>query len=199
MKKKAFLVMASALVLTACGGGSTSSETAAETTAATEAATEATSEAQTEEETTAEETEAPEAAIEMGTAGTVGEWEITISDMEIVDEIPDGYGTFAPDEGNKYLLASVKGSNLAKQAQTFLSSFPFGDDLTVVLLYGDGYEFVQTNLLGYSESVTDSSVNPLSSKEGKIAFEIPDSVAESSDSLTVHFECDGETLDIKVR
>ena len=135
----------------------------------------------------------------MNTPGTVGEWQITISGMEIVDEVPNGYGSFVPDEGNKYLLTAVKGENLAKQAQTFLSSYPFGDELTVVLLYGDGYEFVQTNLLGYSESVTDSSVNPLSSKEGKIAFEVPNEVVESTDPLLVHFECNGEELDIKIR
>ena len=191
MKKKTLVIISAAVFLSACGGGATETVTPEETVAETEAETEA--------ETAAPAAEATAEPIEMGTAGTVGEWEITISSMEIVDEVPDGYVTFTPDDGNKYLLAAIKGSNLAKEAQTFLSSFPFGGDLQAKLLYGDGYEFTQTNLLGYSKGVPDSSVNPLSAKEGNIVFEIPDSVADSTDELIIEFQCNGQTLDIKVR
>ena len=45
----------------------------------------------------------------------------------------------------------------------------------------------------------DTSVNPLSSKSGRIAFEIPDSVADSTDELILTIQAGKDSLEIKVR
>lgn len=199
--KKRFLVpvlCAVALSTTACGSNASSSKTES-TTEATTAAADATT---AEETTTVEETTAAEAASEaipMGQAAKIGEWNITVNNMQIVDNIPDGYGSFSPDAGNKYLLVSLSASNEGKKADSFLPSFSMGDDTSVKVIYGDGYEFTQTNLLGYSKSMIDSTINPLSSKEGDIAFEIPDSVATATDPIILQFSNGNEKIKFAIR
>lgn len=55
------------------------------------------------------------------------------------------------------------------------------------MLYENGYEFSAVNLLGYSKDMYDSTINPLASADGEIVFEIPESVAETTDELLVSF------------
>lgn len=137
--------------------------------------------------------------IQMGEADTLGDWSVTASTTQTVDSIPDGYGTFSPDAGNKYLVISISVTNNGKTADTFLPSFGMGDDVQAKLLYGDGYEFSATQLLGYSKSLHDQTLNPLSTKEGDIAFEIPDSVASATDEIVLQLKAGNNSLNIKVR
>ena len=200
MKKSkiAALILASATALSACGG-STTQETGA-TTQAVET-TEATSEAETEETTVEETTEAETEASEipMGQMATISCWDITVSQMQILDAVSNGYGQFEPDEGNKYLLISLSAANNGKESAKFLPSFSMSDDITAKLIYGDGYEFDQTNLIGYDRSMLDCVINPLSSAEGDIAFEIPNTVAESTDKMILEFSCGNDKLDFVLR
>lgn len=196
MKKSrmAMLIFASAAVLSACGGSAT--QEAEATTQAVET-TESATEASTEAETTAAETTASE--IPMGQTATIDCWDITVSQMQILDAVSNGYGQFEPGEGNKYLLISLSAANNGKESASFLPSFSMTDDIRAKLIYGDGYEFDQTNLLGYDRSLLDSVVNPLSSVEGDMAFEIPNTVAESTDKIILEFACGNEQLDFVLR
>lgn len=196
MKKSrmAMLIFASAAVLSACGGSAT--QEAEATTQAVET-TESATEASTEAETTAAETTASE--IPMGQTATIDCWDITVSQMQILDAVSNGYGQFEPGEGNKYLLISLSAANNGKESASFLPSFSMTDDIRAKLIYGDGYEFDQTNLLGYDRSLLDSVVNPLSSVEGDMAFEIPNTVAESTDKIILEFVCGNEQLDFVIR
>ena len=196
MKKSrmAMLIFASAAVLSACGGSAT--QEAEATTQAVET-TESATEASTEAETTAAETTASE--IPMGQTATIDCWDITVSQMQILDAVSNGYGQFEPDEGNKYLLISLSAANNGKESAKFLPSFSMSDDITAKLIYGDGYEFDQTNLIGYDRSMLDCVINPLSSAEGDIAFEIPNTVAESTDKMILEFSCGNDKLDFVLR
>lgn len=196
MKKSrmAMLIFASAAVLSACGGSAT--QEAEATTQAVET-TESATEASTEAETTAAETTASE--IPMGQTATIDCWDITVSQMQILDAVSNGYGQFEPDEGNKYLLISLSAANNGKESASFLPSFSMTDDIRAKLIYGDGYEFDQTNLIGYDRSMLDCVVNPLSSAEGDIAFEIPNTVAESTDKMILEFSCGNDKLDFVIR
>ena len=69
---------------------------------------------------------------------------------------------------NQYAQIAATVSNKGKQTDKFLPSFGFGDDVSVKLLFGDGYEFSATQLLGYDKDLHDASINPLSSQEGEI-------------------------------
>lgn len=196
MKKSrmAMLIFASAAVLSACGGSAT--QEAEATTQAVETTGSAT-EASTEAETTAAETTASE--IPMGQTATIDCWDITVSQMQILDAVSNGYGQFEPGEGNKYLLISLSAANNGKESASFLPSFSMTDDIRAKLIYGDGYEFDQTNLIGYDRSMLDCVINPLSSAEGDIAFEIPNTVAESTDKMILEFSCGNDKLDFVIR
>ncbi|WP_077612492.1 DUF4352 domain-containing protein [Clostridium sp. Marseille-P2415] len=197
MKKKLLVPVLCAVALSATACGSNAAPEKAETTT-----TETTTAAETttvDETTTAPETEAAPQTIPMGQAAKIGEWNVTVSNMQILDNIPDGYGSFSPDAGNKYLLVTMTVSNEGKQADSFLPSFSMGDDTSAKVIYGDGYEFTQTNLLGYSKSMTDSTINPLSSKEGDIAFEIPESVASATDPIILEISSGNEKINFALR
>lgn len=137
--------------------------------------------------------------IQLGETSSLDDWSITVTSVELVDSIPDGYGSFSPDSGNKYLITSLTITNNGKSAETFLPSFAMGTDVQAKILYDDGYEFSATHLLGYSKGLHDQSLNPLSSKDGDIAFEIPDSVANATDELILHLKAGNSNLNIKVR
>lgn len=197
MKKKLFVPVLCAVALSATACGSNASSEKAETTT-----TEATTAAETttaEETTTAPETEAAAETVPIGQAAKIGEWSVTVSNMQILDNIADGYGSFSPDAGNKFLLVTMTVSNEGKQADSFLPSFSMGEDTSAKVMYGDGYEFTQTNLLGYSKSMIDSTINPLSSKEGDIAFEIPDSVASATDPIILEISGGKEKINFSLR
>lgn len=198
MKKNLFVpvLCAVALSTTACGSNASSEKAETTTTEATTAAETTTA----EETTTAPETEAAAQTVPIGQAAKIGEWTVTVSNMQILDSIPDNYGSFSPDEGNKYLLVTMTASNEGKQADSFLPSYPMDDDdTTAKILYGDGYEFIHTNLLGYSKSMLSTTVNPLSSKDGDIAFEIPDSVASATDPITLEISNGKEKVNFSLR
>lgn len=136
----------------------------------------------------------------IGDSVALKDWEITVTDFKIVDSISANYGTFSPDEeGNKYAQVFVSVTNNGKQADNFLPSYGYGDDVNAKLLYGNGYEFSATNLLGYSNEMHDSTINPLSSKSGEIAFNISGVVANSEDELLLQFNSGSDTIQFKVR
>lgn len=207
MKKNNLLLclLAVTTISVACGsGGPKTSETTAAleteiSTTATETTEEVTEETTTEEETTEPETEAPLETVPIGEVAMLNNWNITVDEVQIMQSVPDNYGKFDAGEGNQYLLVSVSVSNEGKEAGIFLKSFGLSDDVSTLVIYGDGYEFSPTMLLGYSKSMVDSSINPLSSKSGDIAFEIPDSVADTTDELILQFTAGNSELNFKIR
>lgn len=188
MKKHYFLTTVSIIccMLSACASNAETGTN--ETTTAQETAA---------EETTQEETEAQ--AISIGTAGTIGDWTITVDNVQILTTVPDGYVEFNADEGNQYLLISLTATNEGKEAGRFMPSFGMTDDISAKVIYGDGYEYTQTNLMGYSKSMMDSTINPLSTKSGDLAFELPDSIANSGEPLTLEISAGSDTIDFAIR
>ncbi len=97
------------------------------------------------------------------------------------------------------MLVTATAENTGKEADTFLPSFGLNDDVSAKVLYGDGYEFSLTQLLGYSKDLINSTINPLSSKEGDIAFELPNSVADSTEPLIIEFSSGNNNVDFALR
>ncbi|MEZ3494759.1 MAG: DUF4352 domain-containing protein, partial [Lachnospiraceae bacterium] len=129
-----------------------------------------------EETTTAEETSAAGeegAPYALGNSADLKDWSINVTDVKIVDSIAGSLGSFSPkEEGNTYVQVFVTVENTGKTADSFLPSFCIGDDVNAKVLYSDGYEFTASNLLGYTNDLHDSTINPLSSKTGEIVYEI---------------------------
>lgn len=183
------------LLSTACGGTSdtnTTSKTAEVTPATTETATTEVPEITTEEPISN--------VIGLKETGTISNWDITINKISFVDKVSENeFLAFSPDtEGSKFLVVELKAENIGKKAEQFLPSFSF-DDITATLLFGDGFEFSMTNLLGYSKSLMDATINPLSSQNGVIAFEVPEKVYNSKDKLTLQFSAGDEELIVNLR
>ena len=203
MKKKliiATLLASTLLTTSACGEKATSTKESdtpptqkvtEQTTKITETETQRITETETEEPTVLPKT--------IGETATIGDWSITISNMQILDSISADYGSFKADEGNKFILITGKVENTAKESARFLPTIGMNDDVSAKIIYGDGYEFSASNLMGYEKDLHDSSINPLSSMEGDLAFQIPDSVASSEEELLLRFNAGSETLVYKVR
>ncbi len=116
----------------------------------------------------------------------LGDWEITVNSVEAVDSIQNTYGAFKPDEGNKYVSVNVTVKNLGKETDTFLPTYNLLNDVSAKIIYQE-YEFSGTNLLGYDDDLHDTSLNPLSSKTGIMAFSIAAEVAENLSELHLIF------------
>ena len=106
---------------------------------------------------------------------------------------------FNPDEGNKYIQVFVSITNNGKSSDTFLPSYGFGNDVRVKLLYGDGYEYSSSVLLGYDNDLHDSHLNPLSSVDKEIAFSVPEKVSSSEEELLVEFSSGKTSVTFKIR
>ena len=109
-------------------------------------------------------------------------WEITVNSVDAVEKIQADYGSFKPEEGSKYVVLNVTVKNLSTESSTFLPSFSTNRDVRAKIKYQE-YEFSATNLLGHSEDLHNTGLNPLSSKTGIIAFSIASDVAEKTDEL----------------
>lgn len=156
-------------------------------------------EATTEAETTEAEV-ASSSVLAIGEEGALKDWSIVVTNAEITDSIKENdYYGFSPEEGNKYMAIDVTVSNNGKNAANFLPSFGMGDDISAKILYQGDYEFSATNLLGYSKSLYDTSVNPLSTKSGIVAFEIPDTVVSAEEELILVISAGKDNLQFKVR
>lgn len=116
--------------------------------------------------------------IKMGETITFDNFEITLNSAETQEKIKSSeYTAFKPDEGNVYITLNLTVKNIDTEASEFLSTFPVGSDIRAKLTYGS-YEFQESNLLGYSEDIHSTFLNPLSSKTGVVAFEIAEDIAD---------------------
>lgn len=117
-----------------------------------------------------------------------------------MDSIAGSLGSFSPkEEGNTYVQVFVTVKNTGKTADSFLPSFCIGDDVNAKVLYSDGYEFTASNLLGYTNDLHDSTINPLSSKTGEIVYEIPSEVVNSEEPLLLQFSSGNDTVAFNLR
>lgn len=200
MKKILALLLVTVLALSFVGcetAGTESSSSSSETSSSSAVSETESSETESSETPSSEAEESSESseseessAIALGEKGTLGDWEVTVSKVEFLDTIKDGdFLNFTPEEGNKFAVVSVTIANQGKSSDTFLPSVGFGDDISTKLLYADGYEFSSTYLLGYDLDLHDSTLNPLSSKDGIIAFKVPQQVVDDAESpLLIQFD-----------
>ncbi len=137
--------------------------------------------------------------VAIGGTAILGDWSIVVNSVEAVESIKGGMGSFSPDAGNKFLQVNATITNNGKSAAALLQSFSMGDGVQVKITYGDGYEFNPVNLLMAPNSLFDESINPLSSKDGFIAFELPDRVALGTDPLLLQFSTGDGDITVTLR
>lgn len=172
MKKTSIIVLLTTLFLTSCAAPRNDSVQPSEAGQSTEAM----STPKPTPEPTPEPTAEPQNQV--GDTVMLGDWEITLLGCEITEKVSaNQYLAFKADDGNKYVVVTLSVKNTATTADTFLPSFSMGDDVRAKLLYQTEYEFSATNMLGHSDELHDTTLNPLSSIEGLIAFQIVEEAA----------------------
>lgn len=135
--------------------------------------------------------ETKETLYNIGDTVYIDDWEITVSSVEVTDKISNKtYGTletfFSPEEGNKYIVFDVTIKNLSTDSSTFLPIAAIGDYVKVKIQYGE-YDFSSTNLIGHSDELHQTGLNPLSTKTGILAFDIAEEVVNDFDALNLVF------------
>jgi len=136
----------------------------------------------------------------IGDTATLQNWEITVTDFYLTTKIDGDYSAYySPDEGNQYAVVAVSAANKGKESDVFLPTYSLTNDIRAKIYYQEEYEYSPTNILGYRQDMHDSSMNPLTTKEGIIAFSLPNLVADSSDALLLTFSCSNEKATFSLR
>lgn len=191
IKKK--LLVVTVLSVMAIGGTACSSNTSTEPVVKNDTATGTTT------------TETPEATTEataslaLGETGTIDNWRVTATGSETAKRVDEDMMYFEASEGNQYIMIDVTVENTGKQAASFLSMVTLDGDPDAKLIYGDGYEYKPTGLMGSEKELQDTPVNPLEKKDGRMTFEVPDTVVESDEPLTLTITNGTDTLNYAIR
>lgn len=106
---------------------------------------------------------------------------------------------FDPDSGNQYAVVSMTVENTGKTSASFLPTFSMNEDVSAKIIYNKDYEYSATQLLGYDLDLHDSSLNPLTSKSGNIAFEVPAAVVTGSESIVIVFSQGDDSIEFTLR
>ncbi|MCI8327670.1 MAG: hypothetical protein HFI37_07855 [Lachnospiraceae bacterium] len=150
-------------------------------------------------ETKKEEKKEEEKVYNVGDNFTFKDWGITISNTEVVDNITSGSIVFSPQtEGNKLFHVFLTATNNGKEKDVFLPTRVFNNDVYVEVIHGDE-ELKPTALLGYGSEMVGKSIEAQASEEGEITFEVPETVASSTDELLLRFKSGNDTVSVKVR
>lgn len=205
MKKLKFVIVTGmiAFAITACSSAPKSSPTQKPTAEITAEPTAEVTEEPTQEPTeepTEEPTQEPVSQFKIGEIATLGNWEISITDMKIVDHIDiSNYSSYTPDGSDKYIQVFASITNNGKKSDKFLPSYSFGDDVSVRLLYNTDYEYNSSILLGYDKDLHDSTLNPLTSIDGEIVFSVPEKITSSKEELLLVFFVGEDSVTFKIR
>ena len=167
------------LCMTACtNSGSTATEPVSSNPASTPAEIDPATEPETDPETEGKST------YSVGDTVELTHWSITLDNFELTAKIDGDYSvSYSPEDGAKYGVVSLTVVN----------------NDTAAKIYSGEYEFSASNLLGHSSDMHDTSLNPLMSSSGIIAFEIPDSIAESDAPLVLTLSCSRTTISFELR
>ena len=193
--KKVFLVLAACAVVSAAlvGCGSSSSP---------ESQSVATSSVSSTVVSTIEDVR----TIAIGETATIGGWEITVTSIEYAPELKAqtenmmGSNTIAAGEGKQFVIVNAQLKNTAENLEMFLLDTPYSEYTKETLIYDGKYEYSgysTASALNIYSSLVHTTVSPLETKTGYIAFAVPNEVVESEKplQLKIEQEKDYKTLD----
>lgn len=190
------LFISACLTLAACGGaagGASGGDAAADVQEAAETAV-----------LGSEGTEGVEQAAEIpvyqaGEAATLGNWQITVTSVEIVDSLSEDNIVYqSNEEGDKLVCATATVTNNAAAEDTFLPSYASAEDVYVQLLCGEDIYF-SSKFLGYSQDLHDVTLEPSETKSGKILFEVSGDAANGSGELLLQFLYGSDAVSFKAQ
>lgn len=138
------------------------------------------------------------ATLNIGSTGVLGDWEITLDKVEFLDSIPNTYGSFSPENGNKYGVVTLTIKNNGKVSSEFLPMVVYGDKISAKIIYDGQYKYSATYLIGHSEDLHNKTLNPLSSATGIVAFDVPTSVVDGTQPKVLRIEAGAKKLEFNL-
>ena len=142
--------------------------------------------------------EIPQKVYFLGDTVEIGNFQITAESVEVTDRVASPISetvVFKPEEGSKYVVINTSVKNIGTDNNTFLPPIiAVKKDISVKLVFGE-YEFKSTSLLGHSDDLHTTSLNPLSSKTGLIAFQVADEVAQDLSDVKLVFSLDKDNYE----
>ena len=117
-----------------------------------------------------------------------------MNSVEVTDKIENGDCMyFSPDEdGSQYIVINATVKNIASDSKEFLPIISTRKDISVKIQYKD-YELNASNLMGHSDQLCSTVLNPLSSKTGIIAFEAASEFTDAIDECKFVLSADDES------
>lgn len=125
--------------------------------------------------------------VEPGQPVQFGGWEITYRSARIVSEFEYGMYVFSADEGKQCVLADLTVTNRGLDSDTFLPVVYYPNEDPVLYVTDSGREnrYDCVDVMLYSPCLNNRTVEPGSSKEGELVFQIPESLAQSGEPLYI--------------
>lgn len=179
------LVICAFLVISACGNNTTSSDSPQQNEQSVDAAGETVKEEPSKEAATEPTKEEPkEVSNKPGEKFALGDWEVVLDSFEFDQKVSADMFSSSADEGNKFLILNYTVTNNGKEAKDFTSII---GGVSMKAIFKEEYEYNYTVTMIDGDLGT-GSIKPLASKSGFVVIEVPDSVAESKESLVVKLE-----------
>ena len=134
--------------------------------------------------------------VEPGQPVLFGGWEIAYHTARIVSEFEDGMYVFSADEGKQCVIAGLTVTNRGLDPDTFLPVvyYPNEDPVLYVTDSGKEERYDCVDVMLYSPCLNNRTVEPGSSKEGELVFQIPDSLAQSGEQLYIAVTMGGQVV-----
>lgn len=147
-------------------------------------------------------TPAPKAkTLALGKKATVGDWKFTVKKCSVKKKIKNGtYRYFEASKGEKFMIFKISVRNNGKKENTFLPRVGY-ENTTVMatLYYKDKYEYQPTQLLSYDKDIVTKKIQPLSTKNGVIAFKVPNKVAKGKKQVKLRLGTTKEYVEYKLK
>lgn len=192
MKKKTFILLTcGALLLSGCSSTSL-------TNAVNNAINEATNQSSKAVET-ASPTNTPgpkETQLSLKGKGSVGDWKICVKKVSITQKIKNGsYHYYMANKGKAFVLFSLSVRNTGKESESFLPMVGYENKMVkATLYYKDEYEYSPTELLSYDKDFVGTIIQPLTTENGVLAFEVPKKIAKKKKNLKFKIGTKNESL-----
>ena len=135
--------------------------------------------------------------IEIGATTTIGDFEFTVNSFETKSSISAGSSMqYKASKGSTYVVVNITLKNVSTSLSKFLPNFNMRDDQRTAIKQGE-MEFVRSSFLSVRNDLADASLQPLQTKEGFLAFAIPDEVLKAG-GLTFVYQAGKATVQTEV-
>lgn len=117
----------------------------------------------------------------------LGGWEITFRSAETIPAVEDDLRRYEPKNGNVYLQAFFTITNRTPERESFMPLVNYDGKAPIIyLLDAAGEEvYVSEEILTYSNCLNNKGVDPETSEDGELFFQLSEDVAQNREDLYI--------------